>query len=101
MHQLNSQAFLPQVIISFYDHHLQRVTFVRRVLALPPHPLVNSQEALHEWVLHPLQPCLHRRRVVLLALLAVLPAGPVEPRLSVRVFLYNLVDLGEVGGALP
>ena len=101
MHKLNSQAFLPQVIISFYYYHLQRVTFVPRVQTVPPHALVNSQEVLHEWVLHPLQPCLHRRRVVLLALLVVIPAGPIEPRLSVRVFLYNLVDLGEVGAALP
>jgi hypothetical protein len=39
--------------------------------------------------------------MILLALWPVLHACPVETRLSVCVFLYNLVDLGEVGPALP
>ena len=100
MHKLNSQAFLSKVIISFNDHHLQCVSFVPRVLAVPSHPLVNSHETVLEWVLHPLKPCLHRC-MILLALLPVLNAGSIETRLSVCKFLYNLVDLGEVGPYLP
>ena len=100
MHKLNSQAFLSQVVVGFHDHHLQCERCVSRVLTVPPHPLFNSHEAVLEGVFHPLQPSL-RRRMILLALWPVLHACPVETRLSVCVFLYNLVDLGEVGPALP
>jgi hypothetical protein len=100
MHKLNSQAFLSQVVISFHNHHLQCVSCVPRVLTVPPDPFVNYHEAVLERVLHPLQPSL-RRRMILLALWPVIHACPVETRLSVCVFLYNLVDLGEVRPALP